>query len=53
MYLILVQIKLPSQMNAAIKYFKDIESKDFNLNEFEEACGVGTKSFRCNHDSIF
>lgn len=37
-----MSFKLPAQRNAAIKYFEDIESKDFNMNEFEEACGVGT-----------
>ncbi|CAE5963402.1 unnamed protein product [Arabidopsis arenosa] len=37
----IMSFKLPAQRNAAIKYFEDIESKDFNMNEFEEACGVG------------
>ncbi|EFH64913.1 predicted protein [Arabidopsis lyrata subsp. lyrata] len=39
----IMSFKLPAQRNAAIKYFEDIESKDFNMNEFEEACGVGVE----------
>ncbi|EOA34714.1 hypothetical protein CARUB_v10022284mg [Capsella rubella] len=37
----LIKYIMSSKIEAAFKYFKNLESNDFNVNEFEEVCGVG------------
>lgn len=36
-----LQIKTPAQLEAAFSFFTSTGSENFQLNDFEEACGVG------------
>ncbi|KAL1223314.1 Glutamine--tRNA ligase, cytoplasmic [Cardamine amara subsp. amara] len=42
-YIISSKIKFPAQVDAAFDFLENIGSEDFNLSEFEEACGVGVE----------
>ncbi|GLT43484.1 hypothetical protein SLA2020_174270 [Shorea laevis] len=42
-YVVSSKIKTPAQLEAAFSFFTTIGSENFNLNEFEEACGVGVE----------
>lgn len=36
-----LQIKTPAQLEAAFSFFASTGSENFEVDEFEEACGVG------------
>ena len=38
---VLLQIKTPTQLEAAFSFFSTTGSENFKINEFEETCGVG------------
>lgn len=40
-YIVLSKIKTPAQLEAAFSFFTSTGSENFQLNDFEEACGVG------------
>ncbi|GAB2286771.1 Glutamine--tRNA ligase, cytoplasmic [Dionaea muscipula] len=40
-YIVSSKIKSPAQLEAAFSFFSSIGSEQFNVTEFEEACGVG------------
>ncbi|GAA0153183.1 aminoacyl-tRNA synthetase [Lithospermum erythrorhizon] len=42
-YIVGSKIKTPAQLDAALSFFSAIASESFEINEFEEACGVGVE----------
>ncbi|KAL5546330.1 hypothetical protein UlMin_006017 [Ulmus minor] len=42
-YVVSSKIKTPAQLEASFSFFAATASENFNLNEFEEACGVGVE----------
>ncbi|KAG0462951.1 hypothetical protein HPP92_021427 [Vanilla planifolia] len=40
-YVVLSKIKTPAQLEAAFTFFTNVGSEDYQLKEFEQACGVG------------
>ncbi|GAB4840315.1 Glutamine--tRNA ligase, cytoplasmic [Ancistrocladus abbreviatus] len=42
-YIVLSKIKTPAQLEAGFSFFPRVGAEQFNLTEFEEACGVGVE----------
>ncbi|KAA8529141.1 hypothetical protein F0562_034060 [Nyssa sinensis] len=42
-YVVSLKIKTPAQLEAAFSFFATTGSESFEVNEFEEACGVGVE----------
>ncbi|XP_059658809.1 glutamine--tRNA ligase, cytoplasmic-like, partial [Cornus florida] len=42
-YIVSSKIKTPAQLEAAFSFFATTGSVNYNINEFEEACGVGVE----------